>query len=433
MSDMIFVYEEDIKHHRDISEALRLFYPECSFSFIKDIKTADIVVCNDHIRVFGKKIDTDDIKKGLIILLSDQTGYFPRFGLMTGMRPAQPGFKMLKEGFLAEEIKDLYINKYMVNEHAARILTDVIKNEADVLSAYDEAEFAALYVAVPFCAGVCSYCTFSAGYADDKTKERYISKLVIKIREASEYIKQAKRKIKNVYIGGGTPAELDIRQLDILLTEITRHTGDAVEYTFEAGRPDSLDKNKLMLLYNAGVTRICINTQSVNDKTLHDIGRGHTYDEFHKMYHIIRDMGFGCINSDLIIGFENETYEDMILSVGKIISLEPENISIHPLAIKKKRHIKIRDHARNDELIWYNIVQMLNEGGYMPYYLYRQKSCWNNQESAGFAIKGHECIYNIAMNEGYGMILGCGYKATSFMDKNRVPVSKNSFGIKNPF
>lgn len=433
MNDVISVYDESTGQLRDINEALRLFFSADGFSFVKDEDTADIVIRANSIRVFEKLTYTEDIKKTLITVLSEYTGYKPRFGLMTGIRPTHPGFVKMKQGCRVQDIKDMYINRYMVNEHAADMLTETVKTEYDILSGYDENKFAAMYISVPFCAGVCSYCTFSAGYADDETKERYISVLTEKILRASECAKQAKREIRCVYIGGGTPGELDIRQLDRLLEVIAKVCVDAIEFTFEAGRPDSLNRQKLKLLKDADVTRICINTQTVNDRTLLKIGRNHTYDDFLRMYHNIREAGSWCVNSDIIIGFENETHDDMLLSIRKIIELDPQNISVHPLAIKKKRQIKIRNHDKNDELIWYNIVQLLRYGGYLPYYLYRQKSCWNNQESAGFAKRGFECLYNIAMNEGFGMITGCGYRASSVFDNRRVPPSKNSFGIKKIF
>ena len=406
---VIWIYEEDLSRHKDIYEILKLFYNNEDICFIDDPDIADVHILNDGYIFYGKDIKRKDIIASIYAELVKMFDYKPRFGMMTGMRPTNPGFRSDP----ATDIYKMYTEEYQVSEEAAKLLCYVISGEKYILGKYRQDDFVSVYISIPFCRSICSYCTFSKGNVTSEIKERYIDVLIKELEDFVESNMWADTKVKCIYIGGGTPGELSESQIDRLLDKLGVFIAETKEVTFEIGRPDCVTEGKLKLLVEMGIDRICINPQTTNEKTLKRINRKHTVKQFFDAVVLSKKYGFKCINTDLIFGFENEDDSDMMNSLKDVISLDPENLSIHPLAIKKKREINIRERNQKDELFWYNVMDTLHINNYFPYYIYRQKSCWNNFESISFAKKGSECLYNMAMTEGYGDMYGFGLGASS--------------------
>jgi oxygen-independent coproporphyrinogen-3 oxidase len=240
------------------------------------------------------------------------------------------------------------------------------------------------------------------------------------------------KKLRSVYIGGGTPVTLRRDLLERVLKAIG-YSG--VEFTVEAGRPDCITEDSLKLLKDYGVTRICVNPQTFNDKTLALIGRRHTANDVVEKFALAKKYGFD-VNMDLIAGLPDETFDDFAYSIDKAISLKPENITVHTLCLKKGADLK----NDNERLSGEGVTQMveyshkqLHSAEYLPYYLYRQKYMAGNLENTGYALKGKACTYNIDVMEEIADNIACGANAVSkvvFGGENRIERYANPKDVK---
>ena len=272
----------------------------------------------------------------------------------------------------------------------------------------------AVYVHVPFCRDICAYCDFTrcryhAGLADQW--------LIAVKRELQEKLAQVS--VETVYIGGGTPSALNSRQLEQLLKLLAPYTTQVQEYTVEAGRPDSITKEKLEVIRKYPVTRISINPQTMQQKTLDLVGRKHTVGDVKTIFHLARTLGFDNINMDLIAGLPGESAEEMRDTLAQIEQLGPDSLTIHSLAIKRAakmgQYAKANRVSKAEETFSGEIGQMVEDGaaaakrmGLLPYYLYRQKNIAGNFENVGYAKVDKAGIYNILIMEEKQTILACG-------------------------
>jgi oxygen-independent coproporphyrinogen-3 oxidase len=291
-----------------------------------------------------------------------------------------------------------------------------------------------LYISIPFCPSRCLYCSF---YTAHKTEhESYVKAL---IKECKQKAAMAD-KITSVYIGGGTPTVLRPDLLYKLLEAVTQDfpLSEAVEFTVEAGRPDSLTPEKLRLLRDYGVNRIAVNPQSLNDETLKLIGRSHTAADFFKAFDMARAAGFACINADIIAGLPGEGPADMADTLAGLIPLAPENITVHTLAVKRASKLNehlheyahITAHVREIEKMLAMAGEACGKAGLAPYYLYRQKNMAGLFENVGYSRPGFECLYNVGMMAETQTLLGAGAAAVSkFVNGNKI---NRVFNVKNP-
>lgn len=276
---------------------------------------------------------------------------------------------------------------------------------------------------IPFCPTVCSYCSFSSGALGD-WEHRVEDYLAALMKELEAIAKMSEgRKADTIYMGGGTPTTLNADQLDRLLTCIDRHfvREGLLEFTVEAGRPDSITKEKLQVLQNHGINRISINPQSMQQKTLDTIGRKHTVEQVYEAFHMARKLGFDNINMDIIAGLPGETPEDMEDTLRQIALLGPDNLTVHSLAIKRaaKMGQEEREGKRltiiQDEIG--TMVEMAGnkarQMGLFPYYLYRQKNIAGNFENVGYAKVDKAGIYNILIMEEKQSIIAAGAGAST--------------------
>ncbi|NLI53045.1 MAG: coproporphyrinogen dehydrogenase HemZ [Clostridiales bacterium] len=336
------------------------------------------------------------------------------WGSLTGIRPTKLYRELTRDGG-AEYAKRTFLDLFDVSpektELAARIcavqepyIASVQPNEIDV------------YVGIPFCRTKCLYCSFPSevlGREDRLT--RYLDALKRDIAAGAALVRTRGLRVRSFYMGGGTPTVLSAAQLDELLSFILSQYGSlGIEATVEAGRPDTIDREKLLSLKRHGVGRISINPQTMNDETLSRVGRSHTAKGVRLVYELARGIGFDSINMDLIAGLPGETPDDMQRSCDAVLQLRPDNLTVHSLAIKRSSLLKkqLDEHplaaAADAERMIAIGADCAASLGMSAYYLYRQKYMSGNLENVGYALPGKECVYNIDMMEETASILSHG-------------------------
>ena len=355
--------------------------------------------------------------------MSGYTGRKLPWGDLTGVRPTKIAMKAVKEGKEKSEIIDYYIKTYDTSEKKASLSCEVAKNELGLIKKIDFKNSYCLYIGIPFCPSRCLYCSFAA-YAIESQKDkvdRYLDRLCEELSFIAEKYKD--KKLAAVYMGGGTPTSISHEQLDMLLFHIDDmfdlNKNNPVEYTIEAGRPDSITKEKLLVMKKHRVTRISINPQTMNDETLKKIGRAHTVKQLEEAFKTARECGFDNINMDIIAGLPGEDKAMMEHTLNKIRDMKPESLTVHSLAIKRaaKLNESLDDYKADinhdvDEML-YMVNDTAKELSMKPYYLYRQKNIGGNLENVGYAIPGKECLYNVLIMEELTDIIAAGAGASS--------------------
>ena len=254
----------------------------------------------------------------------------------------------------------------------------------------------------------------------------------------AELAKELNLRLESVYIGGGTPTTLSAEQLKILLSEIEADfdMSNCAEFTVEAGRPDTVTKEKLLTLKQHAVTRISINPQTFNDSVLEHIGRKHDSQQTIDAYRLARELGFDNINMDLIAGLTTDTPESFARTIDIIRELDPESVTVHTLAVKRSARLSsadaVKEHGYTAEMLDY-AREKLTQGGYEPYYLYRQSKMLSNLENIGWAKKGYFSPYNVYIMEETHTILACGAGAVSKLRDVDSDYLERIFNFKYPY
>ena len=381
------------------------------------------------------------LKQNLYALLSDATGQYLPWGTLTGIRPTKIPMKLLEEGKSRDEIYTYMKQTYFASDEKICLATDIAERELSLLSKIDYDNGYSLYIGIPFCPTTCLYCSFTsypiASWA--KRVDSYLDALEREIEFAA--VKFAGRHLNSIYIGGGTPTTLEPYQLDRLIRKIkcSFDLSDCLEFTVEAGRPDSITREKLMALRRFGVERISVNPQTMQDKTLQSIGRQHTVAQTKQVFALARECGFDNINMDLIIGLPGETPEDFADTLAQMRALDPDSVTIHSLVVKRASRLRRlldegavpeEERARRMEQMMQMGLAFARKNGYQPYYMYRQKNTAgyagsSGQENIGFAREGKECLYNILIMEEMQSIAALGAGAsTKCYDRKRHIVSR---------
>ena len=363
------------------------------------------------------------------------------WGVMTGIRPAKPFRKMLLEGKAPEECISYMQSLYGAQEDKLNLAFRVAQNELTILSK-NKANDIGLYIGIPFCPTRCLYCSFVS--ADLRYTKKYVEDYVRLLGREIEYsaqkIKEHGLNVQSVYFGGGTPTSLSAEALDFLLTQVQKHVDltNTVEFCVEAGRPDTITKEKLETLKKHGVTRISINPQTMNDKTLEAIGRAHSAADICATFALARSLGFENINTDLIVGLPMETEADFAHTLSRISELHPENITVHTMSVKRGSalHQKLGDYSlTNPDTVnaMLTLAQSFMQGiHYEPYYMYRQKNMLGNFENVGYTKPGCESIYNINIMEEVQTILALGGSASSKFVDPKTDRIERIFNFKSP-
>lgn len=351
-------------------------------------------------------------------------GYRPSWGMLTGVRPSKVATELLREGMSKTKVKKILSSEYCVIPKKAALATDVALNEQKLIGTPEKRD-CSVYISIPFCPTRCSYCSF-VSYTSRKLLSLipdYLVRLAADIRQMFAKIRELGLRVRTVYIGGGTPTVLTPDQLRLLLSEIAGQTDVAglEEYTLESGRADTITAEKFAVAREYGVTRVCVNAQSLSDEVLRNIGRCHTAADFMRAFEIARDSGIPNLNTDLIVGLPGDSFRSFAKSFDTVLSLRPENITVHTFCVKKAADILRQDsHIYSlrggdaGKCVDYTQLQASQEG-YLPYYMYRQKNTVGNYENVGFALAGTECRYNVYMMEEVHSIFAVGAGAVSKM------------------
>ena len=337
------------------------------------------------------------------------------WGVMSGIRPAKNVRTLIDEGKNKEEIYDELKNVYEVSDEKIKLAYTVAQNEKKLIENISVGSVS-IYIGIPFCPTRCRYCSFVSTdiRVSGKYMEEFVEKLLLEIDKTSEVINKMGAYVENIYIGGGTPSTLEARYINEICERLKKNFDfkKIKEFTFEAGRPDTITEEKLKKIKNGGVNRISINPQTMNEETLKKVGRRHTPDMVRDCFKLARKVGFNNINMDLIAGLPDETAEDFYYSIDEVIKLNPENITVHSMAIKRAASLGYK----NDELTKANEMnkmlsyaeKRMEEKNYKPYYMYRQKNISGNLENVGYAKDGCMSTYNVNIMEEKQTIIALG-------------------------
>ena len=427
-----------------------------------------------------RKKTKNELKQQLYYLLTVYAGKTLPWGTLTGIRPTKIPMELLEEGKSEDEIRSYMKETYLASDEKIELSLSVAKRELELLSRIDYENGYSLYVGIPFCPSTCLYCSFTS-YPLAKWANRmdeYLDALEKEIAFTAEVCKH--NVLNSVYIGGGTPTTLSAEQMDRLLTMIGSYFGIAdeqgrmiyadehvneidvtdeaqnpmdgtgtenastdadnkmgkarketqlLEFTVEAGRPDSITREKLEVIHRHNISRISINPQTMKEETLRLIGRQHTVQQTIDSFKLAREVGFDNINMDLIVGLPEETIADVRETMRQLEELDPDNITVHSLAIKRAARLRMQKeqyenlHIENTAQTIDLTAERCHEMGLEPYYLYRQKNMAGNFENVGYAKPGKAGVYNILIMEEKQTIMALGAGATTkvvFEDGKRI-------------
>ncbi len=391
--------------------------------------------------------DENDISRELAVLcfnlLCEKCGFTPKWGILTGVRPSKLMMRCITNDGEENAVK-YFKEKLLVSEHKINLAREVAKAEQKIISLSRKNDFS-LYISIPFCPTRCSYCSFVSHSVSSASSKKliplYVKNLCEEIKAVAEIVKKCGLNLRSVYWGGGTPTTLSAEELDTVLTVI-KNSFDfsrCLEYTVEAGRPDTVTKEKLEVLKKHNVSRISINPQTFSDEILKNIGRNHTVKDMTDKFSLARELGFDNINTDLIAGLPGDTLEGFKDSIDKAILFSPENITVHTLALKRssyivtgKENVATEDRELTAKMTDYAYLK-LYESGYKPYYMYRQSKSLGNLENVGWCRENKECLYNVFMMEECHSIFSAGAGAVTKLVSPDCSYIERIFNYKYPF
>lgn len=369
------------------------------------------------------------------------TGYTPQWGILTGVRPAKL-YSSLVRKYGERSAKEYFKNELKVSDKKTELCALTSKTEKAIVES-SAADSFSLYVSIPFCPSRCAYCSFVSHSVEkaEKLIPQYLEKLKEELVITASLANELNLKLKTVYIGGGTPTTLSAEQLADLMAVIKDNfdLSDILEYTVEAGRPDTIDRDKLSVVLRGGATRISINPQTMNNEVLRKVGRRHTAEQAVEAFQLARSVGFKNINMDLIAGLPEDTPDSFKQSIDKIIALEPENVTVHSLSLKRASNLNINGNLPEveagiaaDKMVDY-AKEALTAAGITPYYMYRQSKTVGNLENIGYAKAGFEGYYNVYIMDETHTILACGASAVTKMREPNGNYIERIFNYKYPY
>ena len=358
------------------------------------------------------------------------------WGVMTGVRPAKFAARLAKETG-ETEARRRFRDIYLVSPEKTE-LCFATEREGARLRSLARPDGFSLYIDIPFCPSRCSYCSFISKTAqrDLQMIPQYLECLEAELARSAELTSQLGLKPQTVYFGGGTPSILSAKQLERLCARVEKEfdLSELLEYTVEAGRPDTIDAEKLAALKNAGVTRISVNPQTFSDEVLVAAGRRHTADQTRKALSLAMETGFNCVNADLIAGLPLDNIENFKSAVKELEGYGVENITVHALTVKRASRINeqggepSRDAA---EMVDYAARELCAKG-YRPYYMYRQKGTVDNLENVGYSLPGKEGVYNVFIMDEVQTIIACGAAAVTKLVDGKTGRMERIFNYKYP-
>ncbi len=368
------------------------------------------------------------------------TEYTPKWGILTGIRPAKLYRRFV--GVLGEEqANEFFKDEFRVANKKLELLRETASSEDDIISK-SKNKSVSVYISIPFCPSRCSYCSF-VSHSIERAADlipKYVELLCEEIKNTSEIIKKLGLEVMTVYVGGGTPSILSAEQITTLLNTVHNCFGDNFdELTFEAGRPDTITREKLIALKNGGVDRISINPQTMNDAVLQNIGRKHTAEQTVEAFKLARECGFDNINMDIIAGLPGDDLESFKNTIYSLINLNPESITVHSLSLKRSSGMGQDDNFEylKDGICAAEMVEFaekeLKAAKILPYYMYRQSKTIGNLENVGYAKVGYEGLYNVYIMDETHTILACGASAVTKLKSVKDGQIERIFNYKYPY
>ena len=411
-------YINNIENDYHYAELARVFLADDEFEVIGvSIPENGVTLTgNSYIVNRSGSDDREEIKREFFRILSDLTGRDPGWGTLTGVRPLKLAYEMLHEAGSQDGMEKLLRERYLVSPAKISLLREIVEYQMKAVSG-DPSSMAGLYIGIPFCPTRCEYCAFASNVASEQEIEKYFDDLLKEISYTGRLVREHGTCIESIYIGGGTPTTLNPDQLRRLISAVSEDFGTdpaSVEFTVEAGRPDTITADKLKVMRDLGVSRISINPQSMKDETLRLIGRDHTADDIRRGYALASEYDFDVINADLIAGLPGEDEEDFRNSLEEILSIGANNITVHTLSVKRGSRLREHDpdYYRRDTDKVSGMVdyarERLRSAGFVPYYIYRQKHQMGALENVGYCRPGQHSIYNIRIMEEKQTIIALG-------------------------
>ncbi len=432
----------------EIESICKLFFHTARFNFTEDISEAVgdsyiiaeravngvILSLKATVRLNGNNPETEEkelpeatekavaeheLCRLIYHILCRKTGITPPWGLMTGIRPVKKVTELMEKGLSRNEIEKNLTERFELSPKKLALAYETAVNQLPILESIDTSA-ASLYVSIPFCPTRCSYCSFVSHSMASAIKlmPQYIDALCRELEIIGRLVKECDTKIDTIYFGGGTPTSISAEDIRRVMEAVAKNfdLNRIREYSFEAGRPDTITEEKLRVIKELGADRISVNPQTLNDDVLRVIGRQHTGEDALKAFEMARKIGFNNINTDLIAGLPTESADSFKYTLDKMVELSPESITVHTLTVKRSATL-FRDGNENmtnpaAEMVDYSIEKLMSDG-YLPYYMYRQKNTVDNLENVGYARKGYESQYNIFIMDETQTILGAGCAAST--------------------
>ncbi|MGI6205541.1 MAG: coproporphyrinogen dehydrogenase HemZ [Anaerovoracaceae bacterium] len=383
------------------------------------------------ISLAGKEMNRDEAKRFLFFELCRLTGYKPEWGTLTGVRPVKMANELMYfKGKSEQETREMFLGHYCVSPEKTNLVMETSRVQSRI-TRKKAGRTIGLYIGIPFCPTRCLYCAFTSNQQPYSEIQRYLDALLFEIETVGRRFTGLGVSPESIYIGGGTPTTLRASDLDRLMQAVADSfiMDNVVEYCVEAGRPDTITADRLDVISRHGATRISINPQSMNDKTLELIGRTHRSGDIEDAFGLVSEYESLGVNSDLIAGLPGENYEMFRDSLEKVIGLGPQNITVHTLAVKRSSRLHEIDAEYNYDSaegvgkMVSDAGRILRERGYRPYYMYRQKHMAGNFENVSYALPGSESVYNIRIMDEHQTIAALGAGGISkayYEDTNRL-------------
>lgn len=445
------------KFHYEMEKLVRIFMPDEKIQVVyEDCDDYNLLTSvTDEIKVvinfdnFTKTLtsplcEDNEMQMGRMVysLFGEYTGFYPKWGVLTGVRPSKLLINTEKQ--MGREKTEEYFKKDLLVSDEKFNLARTVADCEEKIIATSEPKSMSLYISIPFCPSRCSYCSFvSHSVENDKARNllpEYVSLLKKEISETGKIAQKIGVKLESIYIGGGTPTTLSAEQLKTIIDAVkdSFDLSTCREFTVEAGRPDTITEEKLLVLKNSPVDRISINPQTFNNSVLETVGRKHSAEDTIRIFNLARKIGFDNINMDLIAGLPTDTLDGFKYSLDTAIELDPENITVHTLAVKRASgigqnspEIAVKNATLASQMLDYAYDKL--SGKYHPYYMYRQSKSAGSLENVGWAKDGTECIYNIFMMEECHTILSCGGGAVTKLKAPNESEIERIFNFKYPF
>lgn len=455
------LYIKNHTFHYEMENLVRAFFPYEKIEVKKEYDILEepyvLTACDYDISVtvkaggFEKTVSAeltkddvaDELKMAQLLysLLCEKFDTTLPWGLLTGVRPIKLLRRIMEEMGESDGL-DYYSNQLMVSDKKKELAVITEKAEREILELSKEKSFS-LYISIPFCPSRCNYCSF-VSQSIEKAKHLigdYVDLLCEEIKLTAEVAKNLGLTLETVYMGGGTPTTLTASQMAQVLKTVNDNFDMSTcrEFTVEAGRPDTITREKLLAIKENGVTRISINPQTLNDEVLNIIGRRHSAQDTIDAFNLARECGFDNINMDLIAGLNGDYYDSFVNTLDKVRSLSPESITIHTLSLKRSstlnmENIEVDIGIKNEttSMLEYSQEKLLNDG-FIPYYLYRQSRMAGNLENVGWAKKGCESLYNVYIMDETHTILACGAGGVTKLKAYNQNTLERIFNFKFPY